>query len=138
MAFYILAGYPCFQGGSDYLIFTKALALDYKFPLHFSEMAKEFIGLCLKLNPDDRPSIDQLKEHGFIKDAPSVYPIKSLKETALDTIKEYFVSKNSEETFKQEFPALLSKFECPELENLYSRLLYHYSKETSGHMNQGV
>ena len=76
--------------------------------------------------------------HKFAYTYQASMPIKSLKETALDTIKEYFVSKNSEETFKQEFPALLSKFECPELENLYSRLLYHYSKETSGHMNQGV
>ena len=134
----MLAGYPCFQGGSDYLIFTKALALEYTFPLHFSEQAKDFISLTLKLNPEDRNSLEELKEHDYIKQAPDIYPILSLKDIALDTIKNTFLHKDSIEYLNQEFPLLLSRFNSPELEFLYTRLQYHYSKETCGHMNQGI
>lgn len=138
MAFYVLTGYPCFQGGSDYLIFTKALALDYSFPEHLSEISKDFISTTLKLTGDERPSLAELKTHEFLKDAPDVYPLKSLKDLALEEIRENFIKKNSEEYLDQEFPMILQRYHTAELEYMYSRLKYHFSKETSGHMNQGI
>ncbi|OMJ90191.1 hypothetical protein SteCoe_7484 [Stentor coeruleus] len=137
MCFYTLAGYPCFQGGSDYLIFTKALALEYEFPLIVSDLAKDFISRTLKLTGDERPNISELKEHPFIKDAPETFPIFSLKELCLETIKEKFVNSN-EEFLESEFPKYQARYPCKELDYLYSRLKYNFSKETSGHMNQGI
>lgn len=137
MTYYVLVGYPCFQGGSDYLIFTKSLALDYKYPEHISETAKDFISSTLKLSQDDRPTLQELKNHEFISKAPTVYPIISLKDLALETIKQVY-TKNSEDYFKTQFPLLLSKYTSPELEHLNSRLVHYFSKESSGHINQGI
>ena len=138
MCFYVLAGYPCFQGGSDYLIFTKALALDYSFPMIVSELGKDFIRASLKFDANERPTIDELREHEFIRDAPDVFPIKTLAEYARESIRDHFINKDSEEYLDEQFPQILSKCPCIELEYLYMRLKYHFSKETTGHMNQGI
>lgn len=138
MCFYMLAGYPCFQGGSDYLIFTKALALDYQFPEIFSDLAKDFISRCLKLTGEERPTMQELLEHEFVKDAPDCFPVKSLKEAALESIRDWFVEKDSEEFLEHEFPKIAERFPSVELNYLYARLKHHFSKEPSAHMNQGI
>lgn len=136
--FYVLAGFPCFSGGSDYLIFTKALALDYQFPEMFSELAREFISSCLKLNHEERPTMAELAQHKFIEEAPDVFPLPSLEDLAVESIREKYIKLNSEDLVKEEFPGLLERFDSPRLKHLHERLLHHFSKEGTGHMNQGI
>ncbi|CAN8072277.1 unnamed protein product [Agarophyton chilense] len=38
---------------------------------HFSKAFKDFIALCLKKNPDERPSAEQLLQHAFLRKARS-------------------------------------------------------------------
>ena len=138
MTFYMLAGFPCFSGGSDYLIFTKALALDYQCPEMFSDLARDFISSCLKLKHEERPTMAELAQHKFIEEAPEVFPLNSIEDLAIESIRDKYLKLNSEDLVKEELPNLIEKFDSPRLKHLYDRLLHHFSKEVSGHMNQGI
>jgi 3-phosphoinositide dependent protein kinase-1 len=138
MTFYVLAGFPCFSGGSDYLIFTKALALEYQFPEFFSDLAKDFISACLKLNHEERPTMDELAQHDFIKLAPDSFPLPFLEDLAVERIRDMFFKEESDEAFLEKFPELLERFESPRMRHLGERLKHHFSKEGTGHMNQGI
>ncbi|CAG9315561.1 unnamed protein product [Blepharisma stoltei] len=143
MAYYMLAGYPPFQGGSDYLIFTKALELNYSFPSHFSENAISFIQGIIKLIPEERPSVDDLLKHQFISEAPTKYPIASLRDIALETIKDDLTKKfthdNYEEGLKNTFDKFWEKLGRVDtrLQELYDRLKHFFSREGAP-PNQGV
>jgi serine/threonine protein kinase len=91
LLYYLLVGYPCFEGGSDYLIFTKTLGLEYSIPAFVSEAAQECIRACLQLDPQLRPTAEQLKSFalftGFAFESPRP-PIETLEDLALEALKQ--------------------------------------------------
>lgn len=61
----LLAGRPPFKAGNEYLTFQKIVALDYKFPPGFPEVAKDLVERLLVLDPASRLSIEHVKNHEF-------------------------------------------------------------------------
>ncbi len=61
----LLAGRPPFKAGNEYLTFQKIVALDYKFPQGFPEVAKDLVERLLVLDPASRLSIEHIKNHEF-------------------------------------------------------------------------
>ena len=61
----LLAGRPPFKAGNEYLTFQKIVALDYKFPPGFPEVAKDLVERLLVLDPASRLSIEHIKNHEF-------------------------------------------------------------------------
>ena len=42
--------------------------MDYKVNEDLSEEVKDLIGLCLRRNPEERPSIEIIKKHAYFKE----------------------------------------------------------------------
>lgn len=61
----LLAGRPPFKAGNEYLTFQKIVALEYKFPQGFPEVAKDLVERLLVLDPASRLSIEHIKNHEF-------------------------------------------------------------------------
>ena len=61
----LLAGRPPFKAANEYLTFQKIVALDYKFPQGFPEVAKDLVERLLVLDPASRLSIEHIKNHEF-------------------------------------------------------------------------
>lgn len=143
MAYFMLAGYPPFQGASDYLIFTKALELNYTFPSHFSEISCEFIRSTLKLIPEERPTIEDLLKHPLIIDAPVTYPIASLKDIAIERLRDGLTKKFTKDDYETGLKATFDGFWAKlggvdqRLQELHDRISYFYSREGITH-TQGI
>ena len=62
----LLTGLPPFRGGSDYLIFRRSteLRFDRKVPL-LCQKSLNLIERCLKLDPKERPSIEEVLEDPY-------------------------------------------------------------------------
>ena len=90
----LFVGFPPFIGGSEYLIFQKSIEANYYIPNGIvDEEGKDLIERLIKLNADDRLTINQVYEHPFLKDVSSKYPIPKLKESAFEKIKIDLVKK---------------------------------------------
>ena len=143
MVYYMLAGQPCFQGGSDYLIFNKSLMLEYTTPDFFSQEARDFITSTLQLNADARPTMQELSTHPFLSSSPRIFPIDSLFEISLKSFASYYSTCFSLETYNDDvislFQTLISRLGRSDsrLDHIKQRILAIYSrKETSN--SQGV
>ena len=61
----LLAGRPPFKAANEYLTFQKIVALDYQFPRGFPEVARDLVERLLVLDPQQRLSIEHIKNHQF-------------------------------------------------------------------------
>lgn len=61
----LLAGRPPFKAANEYLTFQKIVALDYRFPPGFPDVAKDLVERLLVLDPASRLSIEHIKNHEF-------------------------------------------------------------------------
>jgi len=145
MLYFMLAGCSCFQGGSDYLIFTKALNLDYTFPGYFSDLAKDLIGSCLKLNAEERPTVAELKAHPYFQDfdfESQPYPLESLSDIAgrvwLLSLKEKFSAADYEAGLETEFQRLCVRArESAYFQHAKDRLRAYFEQQDT-HATQGL
>lgn len=58
----MLAGYPPFRAGSEYLIFQKITSCDFSFPENFDENAKDLVKKLLQFDPKTRIGSNDLNE----------------------------------------------------------------------------
>lgn len=65
--FQMLCGRPPFKGASEYQTFQKIMRGNFDFPSGLTEEAIDLITKLLKLNPDERPSADQIRAHAFFE-----------------------------------------------------------------------
>jgi len=126
MLYFMVAGYPPFQGASDYLIFTKVLNLDYSFPRHFSQETKDFIEGVLKLDPTERPTIDQVCESEYISESPSTFPLASLFWTSLVTLRSKITAEHTD--YSQDIEDIFRAVDTPHTQHTKERLKYCFSK----------
>lgn len=143
MLFYLLVGRPCFEGGSDYLIFTKTLNLDYTIPDFVSEPAQVVIRACLQIDLDQRPTSEQLKSFALFEGfdfADPKLPVETLQDLALEAFKRKLVEKYQsdheaglaavEELRKAPLLGETVLSSDPRVAHLLDRLVYFFSKPT--------
>lgn len=63
----LLAGRPPFKAGNEYQTFQKIVALDYRFPEGFPPVARDLVSRLLVLDPKQRLTIAQMREHEFFR-----------------------------------------------------------------------
>mmetsp|Transcript_28573 Transcript_28573/g.50775 ORF Transcript_28573/g.50775 Transcript_28573/m.50775 type:complete len:394 (-) Transcript_28573:2144-3325(-) len=143
MLYYLLVGRPSFEGGSDYLIFTKTLNLEYTIPEFISEPAQQVIRACFQLDPDTRPTSEELKSFPLFSDFdftnPSP-PIESLEDLAIESFKRKLM-----EQYREDHEAGLAAVENyrnspltaeaalgsnARVAHMLDRLAYYFSKPT--------
>ncbi|KAI9222391.1 kinase-like domain-containing protein [Blastocladiella britannica] len=66
----LLAGRPPFKGANEYQTFQKILKLEYSFPPGFPPVARDLVEKILVLDPLQRISIAQVKQHPFFSPPP--------------------------------------------------------------------
>ncbi|KAJ3096436.1 3-phosphoinositide dependent protein kinase-1 [Phlyctochytrium planicorne] len=65
--FQMLTGKPPFRGGNEYQTFQKIIKLEFDIPEGFPESAQSLIKSILRLEPEERPSIEAIKAHAFFQ-----------------------------------------------------------------------
>ncbi|ODQ64550.1 kinase-like protein [Nadsonia fulvescens var. elongata DSM 6958] len=63
----LIAGRPPFKAGNEYQTFQKIVKLQYSYSPGFPYLARDLIKRVLVLNPKDRYSIEQIKNHPFFE-----------------------------------------------------------------------
>ena len=63
----LLAGRPPFKASNEYQTFQKIVNLEYDFPHGFPEQARDLVQRLLVLDPAQRLSIRQIKNHAFFE-----------------------------------------------------------------------
>ncbi|KAJ3299594.1 3-phosphoinositide dependent protein kinase-1 [Borealophlyctis nickersoniae] len=63
----LLAGKPPFRGSNEYQTFQKIAKLEYIIPDGFNDLAADLIRRILVLDPAQRPSISEIKNHAFFE-----------------------------------------------------------------------
>lgn len=103
------SGFPPYLGESEYLIFQQKIEGELKFYSFFEEDIKELIGEMLQKNWEDRPSLEQVRESRYIKNALEEFGgIENLK-AAFDSNFESL--KTEEEKLKEKIKnSILGKF----------------------------
>ena len=61
----LLAGRPPFKAGNEYQTFQKIVGLDYDFPKGFPPVARDLVERLLVLDPNQRLTIEHIKNHQF-------------------------------------------------------------------------
>lgn len=67
IVYQLLAGRPPFKAANEYLTFQKIVALEYEFPIGFPSVARDLIERLLVLDPQQRLSLDHIKNHEFFR-----------------------------------------------------------------------
>lgn len=67
MLFQLLAGRPPFKAANEYLTFQKVQNLQYEFPTGFPDVARDLVERLLVLDPQQRLTIDGIKNHAFFQ-----------------------------------------------------------------------
>jgi serine/threonine protein kinase len=63
----LLAGRPPFKAGNEYQTFQKIVNLEYEFPIGFPSQARDLISKLLVLDPAQRLTIREVKQHPFFE-----------------------------------------------------------------------
>ena len=75
LLFECLAGYPPFTGQSEEELFKNIRQLKIHWPIDFPPLAKNLVIKILKLNPNERPSLDEILKHSWFTHNPPLRPI---------------------------------------------------------------
>ena len=75
LLFYFLSGYPPFSGQTDAELFRHVTQLKIKWPIDFPPLAKNLVMKILKVNPEERPSLDDILKHSWFNHTPILRPI---------------------------------------------------------------
>ena len=67
IVYQLLAGRPPFKAGNEYQTFQKIVNLEYDFPHSFPEKARDLVTKLLVLDPEQRLTIRQIKQHPFFE-----------------------------------------------------------------------
>lgn len=63
----LICGYLPFEDSNTSMLYKKIINGEYKFPKFMSEEGKDLISKILRTNPDERYTIDQVKNHKWFK-----------------------------------------------------------------------
>lgn len=66
--FQMIAGKPPFKATNEYLTFQKVMKIQYAFTAGFPLIIRDLVKQILVKDPDQRPNIQQIKEHHFFKE----------------------------------------------------------------------
>ncbi|PWN36403.1 uncharacterized protein FA14DRAFT_161134 [Meira miltonrushii] len=79
--FQMLCGRPPFKGASEYQTFQKIMKGSFDFQPGFTEVAIDLITKLLQLDPDDRPSGNEIRDHAFFEgiDWSTIWTIEAPK-----------------------------------------------------------
>lgn len=66
IVFQLLTGVPPFSGESEFLLFQNISRLGFSFPPGVDEAGKDFVARLLRLDPLERLTIPQMKQHPFL------------------------------------------------------------------------
>lgn len=75
LLFEFLAGYAPFTGASHTELFTNIKRLKINWPVDFPPLAKNLVTRILKLNPKERPSLDEISAHSWFEQNPPFRPV---------------------------------------------------------------
>ena len=75
LLFECLAGYPPFSGQNDAELFKNIKQLKIKWPIDFPPLAKNLVSKILKVNPEERPSLDEILKHSWFNHTPMLRPL---------------------------------------------------------------
>ena len=74
LLFECLAGYPPFTGQSEEELFKNIKQVKIHWPIDFPPLAKNLVMKILKLNPKERPSLDEILKHSWFTHNPPIRP----------------------------------------------------------------
>ena len=74
LLFECLAGYPPFTGQTEEDLFKNIRQLKIHWPIDFPPLAKNLVMKILKLNPKERPSLDEILKHSWFNHNPPIKP----------------------------------------------------------------
>ena len=75
LLFECLAGYPPFTGKTEEDLFKNIRQLKIHWPIDFPPLAKNLVMKILKLNPKERPSLDEILKHSWFNHNPPIKPV---------------------------------------------------------------
>ena len=88
LMFELLSGYSPFVAKSNQELYQNIRRLKIQWPKDMQPLAKNLIGKILKLNPLDRPSLQEILEHQWFQQTKIIKP---LLENNLNTIKDLLI-----------------------------------------------
>ena len=74
LLFECLAGYPPFTGKTEEDLFKNIRQLKIHWPIDFPPLAKNLVMKILKLNPKERPALDDILKHSWFNHNPPIKP----------------------------------------------------------------
>ena len=75
LLFECLAGYPPFSGQNEVELLRNITNLKIRWPIDFPPLAKNLVMKILKINPEERPSLDEILNHSWFKHNPMIRPL---------------------------------------------------------------
>ena len=83
LMFELLAGYSPFVAKNNQDLYQNIRRLKIQWPKDMPPLAKNLIGKILKLNPSDRPSLQEILDHQWFKQTKMIKPLLENKLTTL-------------------------------------------------------
>ena len=75
LLFECLAGYPPFTGQNEFELLRNIKQLKIHWPIDFPPLAKNLVTKILKINPEERPSLDEILKHSWFNHNPMIRPL---------------------------------------------------------------
>ena len=75
LLFECLAGYPPFTGHNEVELLRNIKQLKIHWPIDFPPLAKNLVTKILKINPEERPSLDEILKHSWFNHNPMIRPL---------------------------------------------------------------
>ena len=75
LLFECLAGYPPFSGQNEGELLRNIKQLKIHWPIDFPPLAKNLVLKILKVNPEERPSLDEILKHSWFAHNPMMRPL---------------------------------------------------------------
>jgi serine/threonine protein kinase len=95
LLYQLFTGFPPFLGKSEYLIFLKSTEAKFEFPEDIVDPdAKDLIAKMIVVDPEKRPTMEEVYNHPFLKDMKdnAYFPCPKLSEIAYSAIVNSFKS----------------------------------------------
>lgn len=102
LLFEFLAGYAPFTGANQNELFLNIKHLKINWPVDFPPLAKNLISRILKINPKERPTLDEISSHSWFDQNPPYHPVLVNTLTDSKQILESHLVNVSAETIQKE------------------------------------